>query len=92
MKKGSPEQREKLISKIPKQIDRMTELVQKLVKLKSLEIGDYAVGIKFLDLHGDSAKGNGDAAPSFAFQKPHQNGGGVIEERKNTSDKPDSES
>lgn len=40
------------INRLPNQVDRMKDLVRKLMRLRTLEEVDYAAGIKMLDLHG----------------------------------------
>ena len=40
------------MGRLPTQVDRMKDLVRKLMRLRTLDEVDYAAGIKMLDLHG----------------------------------------
>lgn len=45
------EDKKRMLGKIPHQVDRMSDLVRKLVMLRELREVDYASGIKMLDIH-----------------------------------------
>ncbi|MBD3167259.1 hypothetical protein GF324_11715, partial [bacterium] len=53
-KKDGSEDRERLLKKIPPQVERMTGLIQEMLKIEDLREIDYASGMKILDLHGSS--------------------------------------
>jgi signal transduction histidine kinase len=42
------------LKKIPKQVERMNELVERLLSLQELKEIDYAAGMKILDIHTES--------------------------------------